>query len=46
MVVSTGELPFRYQDLLDGTNGGFIIITMRYFDELLLNKIEKQLFSE
>ena len=43
MVVSTNQLPLRYQDILAGTNGGIIIITMRYFDELLFNKTEKHL---
>jgi hypothetical protein len=43
MSVSTSQLPLRYQDILAGTNGGIIIITMRYFDELLHYKTEKQL---
>lgn len=43
MLVSTNSLQFKHQDIFDKTSGGIIIIIFRYFDELLNNRIEKQL---
>lgn len=43
MLVSTDIIPVNYQEIFEKTNGGIIVISIRYFDELLLNKLEKQL---
>ena len=43
MLVSTDIIPVNYKEIFEKTNGGVIVILIRYFDELLLNKIEKQL---
>ena len=44
MLVTTDPIPVNYQEILDKTNGGIVIISISYFDELLLDKIEKKLF--
>ena len=43
MLVSTDIIPVNYKEIFEKTNGGVIVISIRYFDELLLNKIDKQL---